>query len=202
LEKYVFFHCGEYGEQLGRPHYHACLFGFDFPDKDIAIVNGKKVKFSESLNKIWGKGYCTLGDVTFESAAYVARYIVKKVSGKNADWFYKEIDFETGEYTEKQPEYVTMSRKPGIAFNWFDKYKKEVYPSDSIVINGKEMKPPKFYDSKFEIIEPITMRVIKSLRKDSIPDGLELSLDVREKIMNINNKKKGRNYENVSVRNL
>jgi hypothetical protein len=25
-----FFHCGEYGESLSRPHYHACIFGFDF----------------------------------------------------------------------------------------------------------------------------------------------------------------------------
>ena len=31
--KIKFFHCGEYGAKLSRPHHHACLFGYDFPDK-------------------------------------------------------------------------------------------------------------------------------------------------------------------------
>ena len=36
-----YFMCGEYGDKLSRPHYHACLFGFDFPD--LRIVTGKQI---------------------------------------------------------------------------------------------------------------------------------------------------------------
>lgn len=73
--KIRFFHCGEYGEQLGRPHYHAIIFGYDFADKTpIEVSDGGHNQFvSEMLTEVWGKGRCTIGAVTFDSAAYVAR---------------------------------------------------------------------------------------------------------------------------------
>jgi hypothetical protein len=43
-------------------------------------------------------------------------------------------------------EYTTMSRRPGIAADWFAKYYEDVYPSDSIYVNGRVMRPPKYYD--------------------------------------------------------
>lgn len=77
--KIRFFHCGEYGEKLSRPHYHAILFNYDFPDKKVfSEKNGNTIYTSELLEDIWGKGFCTIGDVTFQSAAYVARYVMKK----------------------------------------------------------------------------------------------------------------------------
>ena len=33
-----FFHCGEYGDQFSRPHHHACIFNFDFHDKELWTV--------------------------------------------------------------------------------------------------------------------------------------------------------------------
>ena len=82
LDKRVrFYHAGEYGEKNGRPHYHAILFNFDFPDKKLhTIRNGYPVWISKSLDEIWGLGICEIGTVTYESAAYVARYIVDKLS--------------------------------------------------------------------------------------------------------------------------
>ena len=33
-KKIRYFHVGEYGEQLSRPHYHALIFNHDFDDKE------------------------------------------------------------------------------------------------------------------------------------------------------------------------
>ena len=107
-----YYHCGEYGEKYMRPHYHACLFNFDFPDKKIwKENNGNRLYISESLSELWPFGFVTIGDVTFESAAYVARYIMKKVNGDLAESHYERVDWDTGEVYHLKPEYTTMSRR-------------------------------------------------------------------------------------------
>lgn len=74
-----FFHAGEYGSKTRRPHYHALLFNHDFVDKSlIAVRNDHRLYVSPSLQRLWPFGYSSVGDVTFESAAYVARYSLKK----------------------------------------------------------------------------------------------------------------------------
>lgn len=59
----------------GRPHYHAILFNINFYDRIYLGKSpaGSKLWHSPTLTKIWGHGYASVGDVTFESAAYVAR---------------------------------------------------------------------------------------------------------------------------------
>lgn len=160
-----YFHCGEYGDQNARPHYHACLFNFDFSDKQLwKQRDGIRLYTSPTLEKLWPYGFSTIGDVTFESAAYVARYIMKKVTGKNAASHYQSVDADTGEVTPIISEYVTMSRRPGIAAKWFEKYSSDVYPSDFIVVNGKKMKPPKFYDTLLERMHEDAYTDIKTAR--------------------------------------
>ena len=145
-----YFGCGEYGDNLERPHYHLIIFNFDFQDKLFwKEVDGFRYYVSEELTSLWGKGHCVIGDVTFESAAYVARYIMKKITGKDADEFYEFIDFNTGEWYRRKPEYTTMSRRTGIGSGWFDKWAMiDAYPNDYVIIRGRKMRPPKFYDSK------------------------------------------------------
>lgn len=93
-----YFACGEYGERLHRPHYHACVFGFDFPDRELFMMReGIPLYTSEALAQCWPFGFCSIGDVTFESAAYVARYACKKITGEAASRHYERIDYETGE---------------------------------------------------------------------------------------------------------
>ena len=88
-----FFHCGEYGDKLGRPHYHACLFGIDFGDRIPHSVTNDVVTYtSETLTRIWGKGFTTCGEMNYQTAAYTARYIMKKITGKKADEHYTRID--------------------------------------------------------------------------------------------------------------
>lgn len=154
--KIRYYQCGEYGEITQRPHYHAIIFNFDFPDKKLhKIQNKHRLYTSASLEELWPYGYSLIGNVSFQSAAYVARYIMKKVTGSAAELH----------YGERIPEYTTMSRRPGIGKAWFDKYKDDVYPTGAIVINGKEIKPPKYYDRQYEIIEEEEYSRIKSKRK-------------------------------------
>lgn len=162
-----FFHCGEYGDRLGRPHYHCCLFNFDFKDrKYFKIVNGNKYYVSEELEKLWKKGFSMIGEVNFETAAYVARYVMKKVTGKKKIYHYAEIDKETGEIkNQKKEEYVTMSRRPGIGYYWYEKFKRDIYDRDFVIIRGKKMRAPKFYDGKFEIDDEVEFYLLKGKRK-------------------------------------
>lgn len=153
-----FFHCGEYGEERGRPHYHACLFNFDFQDKVLhKVSNGQRYYKSQELEKLWGMGHCIIGDVTFESAAYVARYITKKITGEKAKDHYDGL----------KPEYCTMSRRPGIGSDWFDQYMEDVYSGDFVMIRGKKVKPPKYYNRKYEEIKPLDYKEIQKKRNDT-----------------------------------
>lgn len=196
--KIRFFHCGEYGEKYGRPHYHAILFGLDFDDKElINVLNGHRLYRSPTLEKLWPFGYSSIGNVTFESAAYVARYIMKKVTGEHAENHYQYVDQDTGELLEQIPEYTTMSRRPGIASGWFDTYADDVYPSDFVTVRGKKMRPPKFYDKLMEQTRPYEMEDIKADRmaaanvhnENTTPERLA----VREKVQKLKLTKLPRN---------
>lgn len=146
---------GEYGEQLMRPHYHACLFGYDFGDKVYyrKTSSGEKIYTSKLLESLWPYGLSSIGDVTFQSAAYIARYCVQKVTGDLAESHYRVIT-DDGEVVDRVPEFNHMSLKPGIGSRWLEKYKTDVYPRDYVVINGVKTKPPKYYDVLFERENP------------------------------------------------
>ncbi len=129
-----FFHCGEYGEENKRPHYHACIFGLDFvADRGLWKDDGRNPLFvSPVLSDTWGLGFASVGALSFKSAAYVARYVTKKAVG----------DLAKTEYEHVRPPYVTMSRRPGIGSEWFAKFKSDVYPSDEVIFEGRRYRPP------------------------------------------------------------
>lgn len=149
--KVRFFCCGEYGDETFRPHYHLCLFGWR-PSDGISI--GKDIYESATLKKLWPHGHSSFGDVTFESSAYVARYCLKKVNGRVAASHYERLDLQTGELYQLEREFAHMSLKPGIGATWFDKFTSDVYPSDEIIIKGKPVKPPKYYDKRYAKTNP------------------------------------------------
>ncbi len=196
--KVKFFSAGEYGEvceicglskkfclrseckkfipTFGRPHYHALIFGYDFKDKKIIKeqkLGNEIVKLyrSETLEKMWQKkGHVTIGQANFLTAAYVARYCLKKATGKKKEeGHYDKVNIKTGEIITMPQEYITMSRGgrtgKGISSEWYDKYKSEVFPSDSIVVNGQEMRPPKYYDNMFEIENNKKYKEVKFKRR-------------------------------------
>lgn len=185
--KLRFFHCGEYGSENFRPHYHAIVFGYDFDDKILwKDSEAGKLYISESLNRLWPYGFSTIGGVTFESAAYVARYVLKKVTGEKAERHYQSVEADTGEISKILPEYVTMSRRPGIATDWYKKYASDCYPDDFIVLRGQKLRPPKFYDKLLEKEDPEQHKKTKASRvRAAIEQAHELTYDrlaVKEKV--------------------
>lgn len=145
-----FFMCGEYGERFQRPHYHAILFGQSFPDAKHTKGNG-----SAELTELWGMGQTAVDQATYDSAAYVARYAVKKVYGRRADDYYTRVDIHTGEYCKVRPEFCQMSRGgsgKGIGHAFIEKYWPEIYLARDGVITkgGKKQKAPRYYDTWLE----------------------------------------------------
>ena len=195
-----FYHCGEYGEKLGRPHYHAIIFNHDFDDKEVFSTSKSGVlHVSAQLEKLWPFGYSTIGSVTFESAAYCARYVMKKITGRPADDHYTRIDETTGEIFHLKPEYNTMSRRPGIAADWFKKFSGDLYPKDFFYLNGKKMRPVRFYYNLYEHLAPASMQQIKDDRKIAAlkfaDDQTPERLGVRERCLQSRLSMKKRPYE-------
>lgn len=197
-----FFHCGEYGSKLERPHHHACLFNFDFVDKVIwSIRDGVRLYRSKSLEELWPYGFCTVGDVTWQSAAYVARYITKKITGENAASHYVKVDNESGEIYHIEPEYITMSRRPGIGKNWFERFKDDAFPKDFITHRGKKFKVPAYYDKLYDSVEPENFHKVKIKRLTSAEKHADNNtmwrLDVRRKCQEAKVKILRRSMENA-----
>lgn len=163
--KIKFFHCGEYGDELGRPHYHAILFGISFADKRFHSTTrrGDTLWTSKLLDSIWGLGHCYIGTVTNESAGYVARYCLKKVNGERAYDHYLRFNRDTGEVIHLQPEYITCSK--GIGLQWYETYGEQTHARDAVVIKGKKSPVPKYYDRKLDEVDPGRLEKIKEDRK-------------------------------------
>ena len=157
-----YFGCGEYGGRFHRPHGHFIFFGLHLEDlkPSFRSKTGHQLYSSEYLSKIWDSGIVTIGDLTFEDAGYVSRYTTKKLTGKMSD-FYEIFNIE--------PEFILMSRKPGIGGHFYDDYKDSVYEHDSVVLRtalgGKTSKPPKYFDRRYDIDNPAHMAYTKSQRK-------------------------------------
>ena len=209
-EKVKIFHCGEYSPPRSRlippghvhpdtvpdglrPHYHAIIFGHEFPDKELwSVRDDISIYASQHLTDCWGKGHCTVGNLTFESAAYVARYTVKKLNGKAEQTPdprtgllpYERVCPITGNITMVAKEYATMSN--GIGKDHYIKYRSDMYPRDTVVINGHETRPPRYYDDLYELEEPATMAAIREKRCEEMAvhqaDNTPERLRQREKV--------------------
>lgn len=147
-----FFLGAEYGEKNGRPHYHALLFNCSFRDCVFFTKNerGEPLYTSRELSDLWSVdgcpiGHCTVGEVTFDSATYCAKYALKKVTGDPAYEAYQVYD-EDGNSFQRKPEFAVMSRFPGIGAGYFEKYGEEVKNWDNVIVDGKPCRPPRYYD--------------------------------------------------------
>lgn len=145
--KLRFFSCGEYSPQRWRAHYHVLAFNLELPDRRLHATSksGFPVYTSEELTSLWGLGHAYAGDVTYESCAYTARYQLKKINGHRAADHYFRIHPVSGELVHLRPEFVTMSRRPGVGDAWFRKHGSDAFPSDFLILNGSKVPVPPFY---------------------------------------------------------
>lgn len=160
------FYCGEYGDKLARPHYHLCLFNFDFSDKERLFKIHEHWNFSSKiLSDLWKFGMSSVTGFSFETAAYVARYCTKKINGSAAD----------DHYAGRVPEFAGMSLKPGIGKPWYDRFaKSDLFPHDNLVVRGAKCKPPRYYDILRDREDPEGFAKAKLAREEL---GVEMAPD-------------------------
>lgn len=193
-DKISFFACGEYGETNPltgvvdggkyRAHFHCLLFGFNFPDRvPCRLLGGAEMFNSAVLDDLWRHGACKIGAVTFESASYVARYAMKKVTGDLAAAAYTIVT-EEGEMIERTPEMLVMSKRPAIGKLWFEKFGKHVYYRDRVIARGNEMQPPRYYDKLLpKVMRGIIARQRAIAGADRSVDHTDARNNVREVVV-------------------
>lgn len=196
-----FYMCGEYGDKLLRPHYHYLIFGYDFSDKVFhkTSLSGEKLYESPTLNSLWPHGKAWIGQVTYESCAYVASYVMKKLNGNLALEHYRRQD-EAGNDYWLEPEFNEMSRRPAIAQKWWEDFHQDIINDDHVVKpNGGIMKPPRYYDKLLKLMDPVQHEVMKLKRetraKELTADNTPARLQDKEIVLKAKLKLKTRQLE-------
>lgn len=182
-----FYMCGEYGDETLRPHYHAILFNCGFRDKLYFKRAGECVLYtSRCLEGLWPLGNSLIGAVTFESAAYVARYCMATVSGRDADLHYRVVDVDSGEVRARKPEFGRMSLRPGIGGPWLERFMWDVFPRGEVVVNEKLAKSPRYYDKLFAKHDPDGFAQLQFQRycesAEKFEDNSDARLAVKEQV--------------------
>lgn len=157
--------CGEYGGETKRPHYHLIIFNCALPPDSFynaRIINKETYWQNTIIEKCWKQGISNISEATWNNIAYTARYITKKINGKNSE----------DEYASEGhiKEFFRVSLKPAIGKEYYDKHKEEIYKRDEIIIRNKQgtisIKPPKYYDKLYEKENPKHYEEIKKRRKE------------------------------------
>lgn len=138
---------GEYGERLGRPHYHALLFGHWCTDAYRWRKREENQYWrSPLLEDTWGLGAVEFSNVTSHSAAYCTRYAMKKIRGPGAEAHYRRVDFETGEVLQLHPEFARASTRPAIGRRFVERYGEDVFSGDFALDSARRKAPvPSYY---------------------------------------------------------
>jgi len=157
---------GEYGDKTHRPHFHACMFGESFTQDRIILREQPTFLWTNPmLEQAWGLGYVSVGDLNFTTANYTTSYVMKKLTRKQQ---YVNVDEETGELIRLAQPKAYMSRHPGLAAGWLEKYGSAVYDHDHVVIDGRPQKPPRSYDKWLARIDPERSKKIKDQRMKAL----------------------------------
>ena len=198
--KIRYFACGEYGDETYRPYYHAIIFGLDFDDKQLLKRSdlGFNYYISNTLDQTWSFGQCTCCDVSFDTCAYVARYVVKKLSG----------DLAKDKYEGIEKEFCRMSRKPGIGKDYYEQYHHDWYAYDHLCISDqgriRHLKPCRYYDNLFDLTNHEDLELIKAKRVDAAMSKMEENvvigrLDDREEFLKERTKSLKRSNVDVNL---
>lgn len=138
---------GEYGGLYHRPHYHLLGFGMSIPDLypwEKSPTGGTLYR-SPLVEKAWPYGHVKVGAFTWNTAAYVARYSLKKVSKEARLDEYTRFNPATGEVWEVAPVFKVQSLRPGLGYSWFQKYRGDCFPSDFLIVDGRKRAVPDYF---------------------------------------------------------
>lgn len=177
IGRFRFLIAGEYGDVRLRPHYHALYFGVDFREDRYLWkrTNGGLLYRSPTLEKAWPYGHALIADFTREAAGYTARYVTKKVGGDRSDRAYRrcELDAATGELREWQvlPEFMLSSRMPGLGASWFERFHRDVFPSDFLVIDGRKVPVPRYYLMRLAAMERLKLQAQRKVAARRFADN-------------------------------
>ena len=174
---------GEYGENFGRPHHHAVLFGYR--PADLSPVSGGNYPLFASpfIADVWGHGHVTVGDVSPDSLAYVCRYTLKKLG----------VDKRV--YDGRKPEFITMSRRPGIGQAWLDQFSSEVARDGTVLLNGHEVRAPRYYDNFLENLDRTILVDIKKIRAQNALNKTPTENYISDQVARIRMARKTRSFE-------
>lgn len=197
-QQFRYFYCGEYGPSTWRPHYHLIIFGLKLDD--LTTVNpsglllpkraGYQYYYSATLQRAWSShdpvydlfgnllyrdvrpiGNISITDVTWETCAYTARYIMKKLKGPESQ-FYDTFALH--------PPFVRMSRMPGLARQWYDDHPgidEYEYINLRTPTGGKKFRPPRYYDKLFDIDQPDRSQEMKDRRQRMCLNSIRSKLE-------------------------
>jgi hypothetical protein len=188
-QKIRIFWAGEYGEDTLREHYHAIIFGYFPTDKELFRKNkyGDQLYTSKLLSDTWAKGFVTIGEFNSTTADYCAKYVTKAYIGKDKENAYNWTDID-GVVHKRLPPLQRASNRPGLGAAFYEKYKSDMYPHDSCIVDGKKRPVPKAYDRKYRKEHPEEFLALKARRNDKFTTVL--NNDPHQKTKSFRNAKK------------
>jgi hypothetical protein len=208
-KKIRFYMCGEYGDEKSRPHYHYLIFGWNFAKDryEWKKINGVQYYRSDLLEECWQCGNSLVGELSMGACAYVAKYILKKQTGRDSEIHYMST-MPGYEGTIIEPEFTRMSLKPGIGANWAQDYgSSDIYDTgDNIVIDGVKYRTPQYYD---KIYGEIDERALEIVKKERVAKALEnedntpsrMAAKEQSAVLKTRRHMESRSYEAQNLRN-
>lgn len=156
IGKIKYYMSGEYGDDLGRPHYHAIIFGI------------RPKYHEEEVTEIWGMGFAQGKTFCRERAQYVAGYIQKKLYGDMAVinqpiLSEKRATARRNEVRGMIPPFSRMSK--GIGLNFASEFAEKIKKDLTITIDGREIGMPRYFTKKLELKEPLKVQNLKKQAK-------------------------------------
>lgn len=168
-----YFACGEYGENTGRPHYHLILFGVDFSEDRYFLKRdrrGNPIYCSDILSRLWKFGFHSIGDISFSSAKYCAKYMQK-------------FNFANGKKA-----FTLQSRKPAIGYDFAVKNAESLCRSGKVYIDGKEYNIPwqfkRWFQKSVRLVSfSLQLDSLKKCVSHSFKKVYQLAVDRRKQII-------------------
>lgn len=175
----------EYGSTSLRPHYHLIIFGLPL-DQELFVkvgnnTNGDPLWTTPQLDnmeskdcwsvrrplgdrsaKMYRAGNVMIGEVTFQSISYVARYTIKKANKEyKSDWWYKAqgLDVEA------------ISQSQDLGKWYYELHKHEIYNRDLVPVlgkNGNFSRPPRSFDRLYKREFPKQYEEVIQRRKEKM----------------------------------